>query len=80
MVSMNFQIGKSGLTPGVMESLRLAAKNHSEVRISILKSADRDKELVKRMALDIEKSLDFPCKCRVLGYTIILRKSRSGRK
>ena len=68
-----FQIGKNGLTDGVLESLQLALKHHKQVRISILKSACRDREELNKMAQTLRGKL--PVKNhRIIGYTIILIK------
>lgn len=69
-----FQIGKNGITPGVIESLSLAFKHHKQIRISVLKSATRDKEKLKQMAHEIIKKLPINCDVRIIGYTIILIK------
>jgi RNA-binding protein len=70
----NFQIGKNGLTDGVIESLNLAFKKNKIVRISVLKSASRSKEEIKEMAEKIAKSLAGNYVYRIIGFTIILRK------
>jgi len=68
-----FQIGKNGLTDGVIESLSLALKHHKQVRISVLKSACRDRDELKKIALKLREKL--PVKNhRIIGYTIILIK------
>ncbi|MFH1802686.1 MAG: YhbY family RNA-binding protein [archaeon] len=68
-----FQIGKNGLTDGTLESLQLALKHHKQVRISILKSACRNREELEKMAKELREKL--PVKNhRVIGYTIILIK------
>lgn len=68
-----FQIGKSGLTDGVVESIKNNLKTHRQIRISVLKSATRDKEEVKKMADGLVLKLK-PLKIgyKILGYTIIL--------
>ena len=50
---IQFQIGKNGLNPGVLESLALALKNHPQVRISVLKSSGRDRNGMKEIAESI---------------------------
>tara|TARA_Y100000310_G_C20306285_1_gene634111 strand:+ start:248 stop:499 length:252 start_codon:yes stop_codon:yes gene_type:complete len=69
-----FQIGKNGLTKGVLESLELKFKTNKQVRISVLKSATPNKEKIREMAETISKSLPGKYKARILGFTIILRK------
>ena len=69
-----FQIGKNGLTPGVLESIKLDIKNHKQVRISVLKSATRDRSELTKIADKIKQSMSVKCKYKLLGYTIILIK------
>lgn len=68
------QIGKLGITPGTIESLSLAFKNHKQIRISVLKSSGRNKENMKKMAEDMISQLKEKCDYRVIGFTIILTK------
>jgi len=70
-----FQIGKSGITKGFLQSLKLAFKTHREIKISVLKSAGHDRTKVKKMAQELEKSLSGT-KTKIIGFTILLRKSR----
>ncbi|HLF53696.1 MAG TPA: YhbY family RNA-binding protein [Candidatus Nanoarchaeia archaeon] len=69
-----FQIGKSGITSGVLESLTLALKNHKQVRISTLKSSGRSKENIGIMAKEIISKLNEKCDYRIIGFTIVLTK------
>lgn len=75
-----FQIGKNGLTDGVITSLSLALKNHKQVRISILKSATHNREELKKMALEIVEKLPVHCEYKTIGYTIILFKKGKPKK
>jgi RNA-binding protein YhbY len=69
-----FQIGKFGITPGVIESLELALKNHRQVRISALKASGRDRDNMKKMGEEIVSKLKEKCDYRIIGFTIILIK------
>ena len=69
-----FQIGKFGVTEGVIESLELALKNHKQVRISTLKSSGRNRENIEKMAEEITSKLKERCEYRIIGFTIILVK------
>jgi RNA-binding protein len=68
-----FQIGKNGLTEGTINSLKLSLKNHKQVRISVLKSATRNRteliSLAQKIKSQIPKS-DY----KIIGFTIILIK------
>ena len=68
-----FQIGKQGITEGTIESLKLVIKNHKRVRISVLKSAGRDREEMKVIAQRLCDELGN-CVAKVIGFTIILIK------
>ncbi|MAG26202.1 ribosome assembly RNA-binding protein YhbY [Candidatus Pacearchaeota archaeon] len=69
-----FQIGKNGLTPEVINSLDLAIKTHRLLRISVLKSACRDRSELKQMADKIQSSLSIKTEYKIIGFTIIVKK------
>lgn len=71
---MKFQIGKSGVTAGVIESLNRGFKTHKSIRISLLKSSGRDKDKMKKIALELEEKLDGRFRHTIVGFTIIMRK------
>ncbi len=68
------QIGKNGLTQGVINSLNLSFKTHDQIRISVLKAADRDKVEIVNIAEKILGKVNYYCSFRIIGFTIILRK------
>ena len=74
LLTAKFQIGKKGVTPGVIESIKLILKTHKHVRISTLKSSGRDRVKIHEMAKQIIDKIGFPCASRVIGFTIIIRK------
>ena len=74
-----FQIGKNGVTPGIIEALALVFKTHKNVRISVLKSSGRDKNSIVAMAEDLCEKLPGRYVYRIIGFTIILQR-RSGDK
>ena len=69
-----FQIGKNGLSPDFPETVISAFKTRRQVRISVLKSAPRDKENLVSYANEIQKNLPFKTRLRIIGFTIILSK------
>ena len=69
-----FQIGKFGLTEGVIQSLTLSLKNHKQVRVSALKASGRNRENIEQMAKDIISKLTDKCDYRTIGFTIIVTK------
>lgn len=68
------QIGKNGITSGLIESMTNALKNHRQVRISVLKSCCRDREELKKLADELKAQVKQKCACRIIGYTIIIVK------
>ena len=75
-LEVKFQIGKSKLTGGLIDSITLALKTHKQARISVLKSATRNREEIKAMAEEICQKLPVKCLHRIIGFTIIIRKLR----
>jgi len=71
-----FQIGKNKITDGLINSINLALKTHKQARISVLKSAAREREEIKKMAEELCQKLSVKCTNRIIGFTIILRKIR----
>ena len=71
---IKFQIGKNGVTNGVIESLGLVFKNRKHVRISVLKSGTRDREKTKQMAEEISNKLGGSYRYKIIGFTIVMRK------
>ena len=69
-----FQIGKNGVTDGVIKSLNQDLKMHNQIRISVLKSADRNREKLRDMAIKIAQSVGYYCNFRIIGFTIILKR------
>ncbi len=78
MNEMKFQIGKNGLTPGVLQSLLVAFKTHKQIRIYTLKASGRNRENIENMAKDLinqlSSSSSFTFDYKIIGFTIILRK------
>jgi len=70
-----FNIGKEGLTHGVLESLRTCFKTHKNIRISVLKNVERDKNKMKEIAEKLAEKLEGNYKYRIIGFTIVMRKS-----
>lgn len=71
---MKFQIGKSGVTEGVLESLTNAFKTHKIIRISVLKNSVRDREKIKEFGDDLVKRLPGNYRYKIIGFVIVLRR------
>ena len=80
MVNMTqLQIGKKGLTPEFIEGLKKAAEGVENIRVSLLKSAGRDREEIKEMKDEILKELGDKFTAKIIGFTIVIKKWRKAR-
>ena len=73
----NFQIGKAGVTDGVIDSLELSLKHHKQIKISVLKASGRNRENMETIAGELMSKLKekkINCDHRIIGFTIILIK------
>lgn len=77
---VKFQIGKNGITEGVIESLNKAFRTRKSVRISILQSFGRNRDKKKEIAEELSEKLEGNFKYTIVGFTIILRKIGLGAK
>ena len=76
----NIQIGKQGLTSGIIENIKNCFKTHNDVKISLLKSAGHDREKVREIAKKIQEELGDKYTYRIIGFTIFLKKWRKARQ
>ncbi len=74
---VQFQIGKAGINEGVIHTISELLKSHKQVRISVLKSATRDRDEIKKMAEELNKKSEIPFDYKIIGFTIILRRRLS---
>lgn len=77
---MKFQLGKNGITSGVIESLNNAFKTHKTVRISLLQAAGRDRTKKKLIADELAERLNGSFRYIIVGFTIVLKKIGEKRK
>ncbi len=73
---VNVQIGKNGITENFLETLKNYFKNHQNVKISVLKSATRNREELKKIAEKILESMGKNFTTRTIGFTIVVKKWR----
>lgn len=73
---MRFQIGKAGVTEGVLESLKMGFKTHSAIRISVLRSQAPTKDKVREIAEELVRRLEGPHRFITVGFTIVLKKQK----
>ena len=72
----NMHLGKNGVTTNFIETLKSHFKNHKNMRISVLKSATRNREELKKMSEKILDKLGKNFTARIIGYTIVVKKWR----
>jgi len=70
------QIGKNGLTEAFVEQVRTAFEGEEVVKISILKSACRDKRGADGIGLELVDALGKNFVYRLVGYVLTVRKFR----
>lgn len=71
-----FQIGKNGLTDEFVNQIRISFQKERMVKISILKSATRNKEEAKNMADELIKKLGENYRYRLIGYVLTVMRYR----
>ena len=70
-----FQIGKNGVTSGVINSLNSLLEHFKHIRISVLKASRRNRNTMKDIANSIINQLKIPCKYTIIGFTIAIRRT-----
>ena len=73
------QIGKKGLTEEFIIDIKSKFEKTQNVRISILKSAGRDKEEIKKMTKEILYRLGKNYTAKNIGFKIAIKKWRKER-
>jgi len=71
---MQVNIGKNGLTEGIISALEIAFRTRKDVKVSVLKSGGHDREKIKQMAEEIISRLGNKFTYRVVGFTIFAKK------
>ncbi len=70
------QIGKRGLSPEFIEQVKSIFENETLIKISILKSASRDKKEAKKIAEDLVGTLGKKYGYKLVGYVLTVTKFR----
>ncbi len=72
---MKFQLGKQGITEGVITSLTNAFKTHKSIRISVLPSASEDRKThMKQLADELCAKLPGTYSYTIIGFVIVLKR------
>lgn len=69
-------MGKNGLTPGFLGQLKKEFEHESLIKVVILPSATRDREIAKKMTQEIKDFLGEKYTARLIGYTVTVQKWR----
>ena len=75
----SIQIGKQRITENFIISLKNLLKKHWNVKISVLKSATRNKEEIRKFADEIIEKLGKNYTSKIIGFTIFIKKWRKAR-
>ncbi len=70
------QIGKNGLTSGIIQTIKNAFKTRKNVKIQLLKSAGHTKQKTQEIADEIIQKLGKKYTYKILGFSIFLKKWR----
>ena len=74
------QIGKNGLTDAFIGQVRSIFENETMVKISILKSACRDKDDAKKIGDDLVSTLGLKYGYKLIGYVLTVTKFRKAQR
>jgi RNA-binding protein YhbY len=70
------QMGKNGLSPEFLEQVRKMFESTKTIRVSLLKTATRDRAHAKEIADNLISSLGTNFRYTMVGYTLIVRRSK----
>lgn len=73
---LHLQIGKNGLTDAFVEQVRKLSQDKERMKITILKSACRDKSEAKQMCEELVEKLGKNYAYRLIGYVCTLFRFR----
>ena len=74
------QMGKAGLSDAFVEQVRAVFENETLVKISILKSACRDKSEAKKIGEDLVLRLGKKYGFKLVGYVLTVIKFRKAQR
>ena len=74
MKHSHIQLGKNGITENFIGTIKDHFKNRQNVKVSVLKSAGRNREEIRKYSEQILEKLGRNYTTRVLGFTIFLKK------
>jgi RNA-binding protein YhbY len=74
------QLGKAGLTLAFIDQVKSIFEKETVVKISILKSACRDKKDAERIGLDLVEALGVKYDYKLVGYVLTVVKYRKAQR
>ncbi len=74
------QMGKAGLSEAFIEQVKSVFENETMVKISILKSACRDKAEAKKIGEDLVGTLGTKYGFKLIGYVLTVIKFRKDQR
>jgi RNA-binding protein YhbY len=74
------QLGKAGLSDAFVEQVQSIFKNEKALKISILKSACRDKDDAKKIGEELVEKLGTKFGFKLVGYVLTVVKFRKNQR
>jgi len=72
----HLQVGKNGLTDGVIVQARKMLEREKAIKVNLLKSAVSNKKEAKEISDELISNLGANFQYTLIGHTIILKKHR----
>lgn len=69
-------IGKNGLTGGIITNLKTCMQTHNAAKLVLLKSAGRDRSEIEKIEEKILAGLGKKFTAHHIGFTILIRKRK----
>ena len=79
MTQGQIQLGKQGITENFIITLKHHFNRHNNVKVHVLKSAERKKEKIKMYREEILGKLGKNYTAKIIGFTIFIKKWRKAR-
>ncbi|MDA3836053.1 MAG: YhbY family RNA-binding protein [Nanoarchaeota archaeon] len=80
MAIKELQLGKNGITPTFIQTLKTYFTDVRTVKVSVLPSARESKDDVKKYANELLEKMGVYYTARCIGFTITLKKWRKARE
>lgn len=78
--TITMQIGKNGLSDNFITTLKNTFKDRENIRITILKSAVKEREKRREISEEILEKLGKNYTVRVIGFTLVFKKWRRDKR